>query len=257
MWPCRQRPASGTSRGKTAGRTGSVPVPGGSGPVRPMTSASRHDETKGGKLWHRIRHSMTSARPATLRHPMIWTCGPCMPVFCRMCAPAGSSLMPVAARGGTRWLSGRRASGWRPSMLRRRWPGRQRSCWGRRCRALLRRRGMAGAFRRYLGLCQPAACGPGGSARCLAAFAACPASRRRDVLQFQVRSGAAPQPGRSSLHGYGRGRCPGPAGCAARSFPAWICGQGRTTVRRSCGNAGSRSLSGASPLPIEAACLTA
>ena len=133
MWPCGQRPASGTSRGKTAGRTGSVPVPGGSGPVRPMTSASRHDETKGGKLWHRIRHSMTSARPATLRHPMIWTCGLCMPVFCRMCAPAGSSSMPVAARGGTRWLSGRRASGWRPSMLRRRWPGRQRSCWGRRC----------------------------------------------------------------------------------------------------------------------------
>ena len=37
---------------------------------------------------------------------------------------------------------------------------------------------------------------------------------------------------------------------ACRSFPAWICGQGRTTVRRSCGNAGSRSLSGASPLPL-------
>lgn len=56
---------------------------------------------------------------------------------------------------------------------------------------------------------------PGGSARRLAAFAACPASRRRDVLQFQVRSGAAPQPGRAPLHRYGRGRCPGPAGDAA------------------------------------------
>lgn len=45
----------------------------------------------------------------------------------------------------------------------------------------------------------------------------------------------------------------GPCWMHCRSFPAWICGQGRTTVRRSCGNAGSRSLSGASPLPIEAA----
>ena len=47
-----------------------------------------------------------------------------------------------------------------------------------------------------------------------------------------------------------------PCWMRCRSFPVWICGQGRTTVRRSCGNAGSRSLAGASPLPIEVACST-